>query len=227
MKKIVISFIVCSLLALPALSFGETGMYGRLSTGYSIMSDSDISASATDPGVTASLDGEASFDGGVLISGALGYMFDNYRIEVEIAHNKNDLDTVSAGNVIVNGAVQAGTAFSDSTVNGDISSTSFLVNGYYDFDTGSKSITPYLTAGLGMMKVDLKTSGSSEDDTVFAYQIGVGVGFPVGESVTIDCGYRYTGAADAEYSEIVNNMQGTSEASVAGHSFMIGVRIPF
>ena len=112
------------------------------------------------------------------------------------------------------------------TASGDVSSLAFLINGYFDFVNDS-AFTPYLSAGIGYAKIDLNdfnSAGSgesdySDDDSVFAYQVGLGVGYAVTEKVTIDVKYRYFATADPEFD--------TTEVEVASHNFLFGVRFNF
>lgn len=120
-------------------------------------SDSDT----TETGAPATL--TTSYDTGWTLGAALGYNFGNTRLEGEIAYQKADEDKASWAGVT-----------SDAT--GDVSALSFLVNGYYDF-TNSSAFTPYLSAGLGFAKIKWAGDGYSVDDTVFAYQVGAGVGY--------------------------------------------------
>jgi outer membrane autotransporter protein len=109
---------------------------------------------------------------------------------------------------------------------GDVSSIAFLINGYFDFVNDS-AFTPYISAGLGYAKVefnDLNIVGSglssiSDDDSVFAYQVGLGVGYAVTEKVTIDVKYRYFATDDPEFD--------TTQAEIASHNFLLGVRFNF
>jgi len=42
----------------------------------------------------------------------------------------------------------------------------------------------------------------SEDDTVFAYQIGAGAGYAVNKNITIDLKYRYFATEDPDFEGI-------------------------
>ena len=102
-----------------------------------------------------------------------------------------------------------------------------LFNGYYDFHTGG-SWNPYLTAGLGYSKVDADIEGLTEDDNVFTYQIGAGIGYAMSETATLDFRYRYLGASDFEYGEIQPGLGSASiEAAIASHNLTIGLRFAF
>jgi opacity protein-like surface antigen len=98
------------------------------------------------------------------------------------------------------------------------------VNGYYDF-TNSSQLTPYISAGIGVAQVevnDLAVLGipvGSEDDTVFAYQLGVGVGYSVTDAITLDMKYRYFATADPDFDGI--------DGECASHNVYLGLRYNF
>ena len=176
--------------------------------GFAMASDSDITDS-TVPGVTVNTE----FDTGLAFGAALGYDFNRFRAEGEISYQKNDIDKIGSPGVIL-----------DAT--GDAKALSFLINGYYNF-VNSSAFTPYISAGIGFAQVEfndldissLGFSGSNDEDTVFAYQIGIGVGYAVTEKVTIDVKYRYFGTEDSEYD--------TTKAEFASNNFLFGVRYNF
>jgi opacity protein-like surface antigen len=119
---------------------------------------------------------------------ALGLVFGarvapNLRAEVELSYSNSDVDKTS-------------TVLNVIAADGDLSSTSLLINGWYEFETNS-SWRPYVGGGIGYTKVDadIDTAPSfstfNDSDGGFSYQIGFGVTFPVGQSGTVDIGYRY------------------------------------
>ena len=87
-------------------------------------------------------------------------------------------------------------------VDGAFSILAYMVNVDYDFDTGSRWV-PYVGGGLGLATVALDTktaqgrSLADDSDTVFAYQVGAGLGyeFPLeaGRSITVSLDWRYFG----------------------------------
>ena len=122
---------------------------------------------------------------------ALGLVFGarvapNLRAEVELSYSNSDVDKTRV----------AGTVSNVLAADGDLSSTSLLVNGWYEFETNS-SWRPYVGGGIGYTKVDADVdtmpsfSTFDDSDGGFSYQIGFGVTFPVGQSGTVDIGYRY------------------------------------
>ena len=81
----------------------------------------------------------------------------------------------------------------------DLSALSLMANAWYDIDTGTR-FTPYIGGGLGVARVSIAAienvsgiDGSISTQTVFAYQVGVGVDYSVTENITIGLGYRYLG----------------------------------
>ncbi len=209
MKKHLLITSVCVLVFFfSAPVYSAEGFYMSGNIGFAMASDSDLTDS-TVPGVTVNTE----FDTGLALGAALGYDFNRFRVEGEIAYQKNDIDKIDSPGVIL-----------DAT--GDAVALSFLINGYYDF-INSSAFTPYISAGMGFAQVEFNNldisslgfSGSNDEDTVFAYQIGIGVGYAVTEKVTIDVKYRYFDTEDSEYD--------TTESEFASNNFLFGVRFNF
>jgi len=211
MKKGILSLAYCLLLALPAVSLAATGWYGSANVGVAMMSDSDLDITLSGfPPLTA----ELSYDTGYTIGGAVGYMMEKFRVEGELSYQANDIDSLSA-------------LGQSESLNGDMSALTFLFNGYLDFATGGP-LTPYITAGIGYSSVDIEIEGGSEDDNLFTYQLGVGIGYAMSETMTLDLRYRYLGAEDFETSENVPGLgSGTLKAGVASHNITAGLRFAF
>lgn len=207
-KNLLITFICVLAFFFSAPVYGAEGLYVSGNIGFAMASDSDLTDS-TAPGITINTE----FDTGYALGAALGYDFSKFRVEGEISYQKNDVNKIGAQGV-----------FFDAT--GDSVALSFLINGYYDF-INSSAFTPYISAGLGFAQVEFNDldisssgfSGSNDKDTVFAYQVGIGVGYAVTEKVTIDVKYRYFGTEDSEYD--------TTEAEFASNNFLFGVRLNF
>ena len=209
MKKRVVTIVCCSLfLTVPAICLGASGLYGSVGAGVIWIADADTTE--TDGITTVNYDTE--FGAGYGVGLALGYMMENIRFEGEVSYQKSDID-----NFVYMGVTYPAEA--------EISSTAFMINGYYDF-TNDTSWSTYITAGIGVTNVNIENSaiGEDADDTVFAYQIGAGIGYALNETVTLDCGYRYRGAANPEF-----GWSGgiTTEAEVASHNLIVGFRILF
>jgi opacity protein-like surface antigen len=210
MKKNIVGS-VCGffLLALPVFSFAASGFYGSVNAGVSMATDSDVSWVEDGSSGTETWE----YDTGYIVSGAVGYMIEKYRVEGEVIYQANDVDTVDG--------------FSISPISIDTNALSFLVNGYLDFDTGS-IMTPYITAGIRASRVEADIMGLLEfDDTVLGYQLGVGVGFAMSEAVSLDFRYRYLGAAEAEFNYNVEGSTVRSEVDIASHNITAGLTMAF
>lgn len=127
------------------------------------------------------------------------------------------------------------------SADGDVKAWSFLANVWYDFDLGNDSrFTPFIGGGIGAASVAVDysagiagtfTTGASSntyavsartsfDDSswVFAYQLGVGLGYDLGGGTLLSAQYRYFGTSEAEVGPI--------NQRVGGHNFIIGISIP-
>lgn len=207
-KKLLVASCLTLTIFCSPFAYSADGPYLGANFGIAMLSDSDVTDS-TVPDFTI----ELSYDSGVTYGAAVGYRFGNGRVEVEASYQKNDIDESSA----------LGFGF-DST--GDVTGTAFLLNGYYDF-TNSTAFTPYVSAGLGFADIeinDYNIPGAglpdfSDDDSVFAYQVGLGVGYAVNENFIIDAKYRYFGTEDPQFD--------TTETEVASHQILLGIRYHF
>lgn len=195
-KKVALLAVLCVCLSTPAMS--ADGPYFGLNAGITSTVDSDL----TEPGFT----GEMSFDSGYAIGAALGNKIGMGRIEAEIGYKSADMDKITAYGQDVK------------IDSGDISVLSLMANGYIDFDA-SPTIKPYLMGGLGLAQITAKIDVDDEDDTVFAYQAGLGVGFALNDKMTLDLGYRYMGTSDPDFNG--------SKATYASHNVLAGLRFGF
>ncbi len=119
---------------------------------------------------------DLDFDVGPVVGIIAGYRINpNFRVDAEYTIRNNDLSDFS----------------------GDVTSWAVLVNGYYDFRTGTNWV-PYIGGGIGFAKVDLD-SGSSDDDDVLAFQAGVGIAYEFSPQVSASLDYRFFGTEDPEF----------------------------
>jgi opacity protein-like surface antigen len=209
MKKIILMITGCAmLLSISSVAYSAEGPYVSGNLGFAVPNDSDITDS-TIPGGSLNIES----DTGPALGVAVGYDFGTTRVEGEIAYQKNDFDKTSI----------AGVGFN---LTGDTSSLALLLNGYYDF-TNESAFTPFISAGIGFSRVEVNDMnisgsgipGSNDDDTVFAYQVGAGVGYTVNEKITVDVKYRYSGTEDPKFD--------TTKAEYSSHNFYAGIRFAF
>ena len=213
-KRLIAIICCCFFLVLPALSLGSqgaTGMYGSFNAGVAIPADGNM----TIPGVgSAKLEYDTSFT----VGGAIGYRLGesgDYRVEGEVAYQNNEVDRIENNSLPadIDGARLSSM---------EASVLTFLLNGYIDFNYGS-AFSWFFTGGVGFARIDgeMTVDGVSydDDDTVFAYQAGVGAGYAVTETVTLDCKYRYLRTGDF-------NIEG-GDVEVASHNIIAGIRVAF
>lgn len=205
-KKFLTTACCAALLSISTIAYSADGPYVSGNLGIGIASDSDVTESGTT--------GTFESDKGLALGAAFGYGMGNTRIEGEVAYQKNDLNKVSISGI------------GSASIDGDTSSTALLLNGYYDFKNES-ALTPFLSAGLGLAKVEVSEITlpgfgpvtSNSDDTVFAYQIGAGVGYAVNDKVSLDLKYRYFATSDPDF-------EGT-EVEYSSQNIYAGVRVNF
>ncbi|NTU52352.1 MAG: porin family protein [Chlorobiaceae bacterium] len=110
--------------------------------------------------------GDYKMKTGELLNGAIGYCFGATRAEVAVGYQQYDYKTLAE----------------------DISFLTIMANGFYEFNTTS-NIRPYVMAGAGVAKADV--SWAADTESVFAWQLGGGLGFKVTDNTTFDIGYRH------------------------------------
>ena len=215
-KRLITIMCCCFFLGLPAISLGglgAPGMYGSFNAGVAIPADGRL----TIPGVGSA---ELEYDTSFTVGGALGYRLGesgDYRLEGEVAYQNNEVDRIKDISLPedVDGAILSSM---------EASLLTFLLNAYIDFNYGS-AFSWFVTAGAGFARIDgeMTVDGVNydEDDTVFAYQFGVGAGYAVTETVTLDCKYRYLRTDD------LNIEGGDVEVASPSHNITVGIRVAF
>lgn len=197
----------------PALAADATegaSMYVSGFIGLSILPDSGLDQ----PTVFTS---EFRYDNGVGLAGAIGYKWPmGLRSEIELSYRQNTIDFVT----FTEFGVGSG---SGSVVNSHVSAFAFMANVWYDFDTGSDLI-PHIGGGLGGATITYDFDGSSEDDTVFAWQLGFGLGYQVTPGVVLFTDYRWFATTDPRFLD-PGGPDVTGEYS--SHNILLGARAHF
>ncbi|MFH2219221.1 MAG: outer membrane protein [Pseudomonadota bacterium] len=213
MKRKYLIVLCCMFLVLfsSAVYASEPGPYLSVQGGVTFLDDITFSGPGTG-GVDVNVESNTGF--GIL--GAVGYDFGMYRLEGELGYRKNDYDTMTN---------PTGSAAAE----GDQTVWSFMVNGIVDIENDTP-FTPYFLLGLGWASLDvneIKAAGdptaSNYDDSTFAYQFGVGVGYAVTESVTLDLSYRYFATSDPSY----DDPAGAVDGEYSTHNIFFGARFAF
>jgi opacity protein-like surface antigen len=187
-KSSIATLLVLLSLFWSARAFAD-GVYLSVSGAAVFLEDSDLEE--------AGIDGKAKFDTGFGIIGAGGYAFDRLnfgtvRSEVEIAYRRNDVDEVTAFGVTFSGG------------DAEVSALSGMANVALDVDVWGGTVQPYMLGGIGAANLRLKSDDLDfdRDDTVFAYQVGAGLGVPVTSTIRLFVGYRFFATEDPEFDDL-------------------------
>ena len=179
-----------------------------------------------------SIDFDTEFDPGFGVHGAVGHSWDGFRLEGEVSYRKNDLDALTVTNVTLAGIGSFDVA-AEFDAEGDVSALGFMVNGWYDFDTGSPW-KPFIGGGVGTARISLNevsatVAGMSvpladDEDQVFAYQAGAGIGYELTPTIIVSLGYRFFGTLDPEFTDVTGI---PFDAEYRSHNVEVGVRFLF
>lgn len=180
---------------------------------------------------TATLDGDDEDYKNMGVNLAIGTNINkNVRVEFEIAHRNKDTSHLpyedADGSVYIEGQDNVG-----------LTTTSYMVNGYYDFDNQS-AFTPYIGLGIGMAKVEYENAWSesgynissgaylgtfSDKDkyskTKMVWNIALGASYKINSNLNLDLGYRYV-----DYGSFTDS---DTKFETKSNEFSLGVRYAF
>lgn len=204
MKKTFLLIVTCfMLLTLSSVAFAAEGPYVGGNLGFGFLHSSGLDGS-----------GELYYDNGFALGLVMGYNLGQMRVEGEFGYTKSEINRLKYQGF-----------GSRSLDNGDETSTSFLLNGYYDLLTIS-GFTPYVSAGVGFARLEINDFNNvfgspvgNDNDSVFAYQVGFGVGYELSKEVTIDLKYRYFATEDPSF--------GGVKSDYNNQQILVGVRYNF
>lgn len=220
--------LLCAALAL-VLSSAQAaeGPYVSLQGGASFLSDAD--------NVGGGISIESSFETGFGLAAAVGYGIRNsaIRVEAEVSYRRNDFDKLTITNDGGDGSFNDLSFVAD----GNISALGVMANVFYDFRLGHR-VKPYVGGGIGVARLSIDNAAIlggtvvDDDDTVFAYQVGGGVGFEVTPATTIFLDYRYFATADPSFLFFpdilgVGGIGVAFDSEYASHNVSIGLRYNF
>ena len=224
MKKTLI--LLCAATILGISTGASAGWYASLDAGTVFLKDSDVTSA--NPLNNSNIE----FDTGYGVHGALGHSWGGFRLEGEVSYRKNDLD-------IIEFDIFPGIPV---PIDGDVSALGFMANAWYDFNTGSPW-KPFIGGGLGVARISVNDVAitsltllgvsiplaapeplADDDDWVFAYQFGAGIGFEVTPTTTISLGYRYFATADPDFTGVGDV---PFDAEYRSHNIEIGLRVSF
>ncbi|MBZ9675600.1 outer membrane protein [Mesorhizobium sp. ES1-1] len=172
----------------------------------------------------------------VFASIGFGYHFNDYlRADLNLGYlpgNKVGMSYDDTGIV----DPPAGTAASASLKN---YAYSLMLNGYVDLGT-YVGITPYVGAGVGVVQSKRSLSASyftnnddptddfvlSDEKTKYslAYTLNAGLAYQLTKNVSVDLGYQYFSAPDAEYVSTANLDTYPVHKGISNHQVKLGLR---
>ena len=179
------------------------------------------------------------------ISAAIGFDFSkvskvNARAELEYTYKDKATFAPNISSAIFNGVDFSNlTEGFPSVLVNELRTQSLMLNGYYDFKNKSK-FTPYLSAGVGVSRIENKVSinpeyfGGSENITTdtnnnFTWTAGAGIAYKVTENVALDLAYRYVDAGETDVSQSFEGIgiKLKNTADLVSHDYSLGVRYNF
>lgn len=210
-----------------------TGWYGSISPGvvfdYSVDVDSDPFTVEVEPvfGVPVPpvevppIEVSVDTDTGYGISGAVGYQFEDARVELELGYNRNNVNSVEVTGLT---AVPADGRF-------DVLAAS--ANVYYDVPTGS-ALRPYIGGGVGVAKlaaenveIDIPIVGQAalnDSGVSLIFQAQAGLAYDFSETASAFVGYRLQGIPGQSFT--VENVDFEAD-TVLIHTLQAGARVRF
>ena len=211
MKKRVFAFLALLTLAIPAICSATPPRMGPYLSGFAgVALTTDTDATGFD------LDDRVEFDPGVNIGGTGGFDYGFMRLEGEISYKQGEIDRV----------VDRLRADRFRDIDGGVGALAFMGNILVDMHNQSP-ITPYIGGGVGVAVVyQDDTYGTSEidgarirlyssdEDAVFAFQVGAGLEIALTRILSLDLNYRYFRTTEASF--IDNDLRFESHNAAAG-----------
>ena len=199
MKRFVL--VLAMVLFVAPIAYAD-GFYVSINGGISSLADSDIYDGYDR--------GEISYDAGFTVLGSIGYALQNVRLEIEGGYRKNDIDK----------AVVYG--IGSGPIPGEIESKSIMGNFIYEF-LPDKQVRPFVGGGIGIAKLEAQIANYYMDDTVFAGQFILGIGFMVDKNVSLTVQYRAFVTEDPNF----HVAGGVLESEYFSNTGLAGLRIAF
>jgi outer membrane autotransporter protein len=211
MKKVSVVLAIAAFVALSGSAYAAVNPYVGISGGAMLSDDNKLNGSTGESS-------HVSLKTGYSVNGVFGISVPvtsdcSIRPEVEFGYKAADVDEFKFQGL-------------KSDLKGDTSVLSGMVNVYFDINTGT-AVTPYVGGGLGVANVNVSNvnfaSGvpvlNKSDDTVFAYQGGVGAKFSASKHVSLDLGYRYFVSDEVRL--------GSYKSDFQSHNIQAGIQYQF
>ena len=150
-------------------------------------------------GTTSTFTNKTGLEKGFLYSAGFGYDFGNFRAELNYRKDSLDIDKYSS--------TVGATTTAATSAKGDFDASTIGVNIFYDFNNNSQ-FTPYIGAGIGSTKVDVKNSVingisvAGDDDTKTSYNLKLGVSYEVAKSSELYLEGTYLTISDVDLNSV-------------------------
>ncbi len=227
---------------LAATAEAQSGLYLAADLGMARGSTSDFSSEVSG--------GDIDFGSGLGYSLAVGLGWQGLRLEGEATWRRTDVDGIDYDRLNLEGLGdledRVRRRVNDNlSVKGNRTTVGLMANAWYDLDLGL-GLTPYAGGGLGVnyvrydidLPVELPTIpglpasasralnefGVGDGDWVLAYQLGLGLGYRLLDSMVLHLGYRYMGTGDPR---LRWDDGAKVKSELENHVFRAGVRIGF
>lgn len=203
MKKLLLTALIAGMSATPALSAPYVS--GSVGLGFAGNSSFELTG-------VGEVDDVIKWKSGIPFGGAIGIKQDAFRVEAALGYQTHDIDEVLTAPGVY-GAPEG--------TDNSLSVLTYMVNGYYDIDLNKSSISPYVTVGLG--GASLKPEGDTSK-SVFAWQVGAGVGVKAAKDLTVDLGFRYLKPGSLEGQDSEGD---SGKFSLSYTNILAGIRYDF
>ncbi|NTV02592.1 MAG: porin family protein [Chlorobiaceae bacterium] len=202
MKKKLVALMLAGMCAAPSFAQAATP-YVSAYTGLAFPGNS----TTTVAGIT--VNDACTFKTAVPFGGSVGLKSDCYRIEAALGYVVAHVDK----------AKEDGTNLT-SVTGYKLSVFSYMANAYYDVAIKDSSITPYVMGGIGGATLKPKDNNfTGQSKSVFAWQLGTGIGIKATDDIVVDLGYRYF--KPGAYKD------GEDKATSSSSNILLGLRYNF
>ncbi|MDF7809634.1 outer membrane beta-barrel protein [Pontiellaceae bacterium B12219] len=128
------------------------------------------------------------------------------RVEAEYFFSENDIDEVK----VSGGSME---------LDGDATMHTGMLNCYYDFTNDESPLIVSVFGGVGFANIEADVGLGYDDDTVFAFQVGLGIGYPLNDNLVLETKYAYFTTDDPEFELL--------ETEIDAHRVTLGLRYNF
>ena len=172
----------------------------------------------------------SEFDPGWAAGLTMGYAMGLFRPELEFAYRTNDVDKQRDLTFPFLGTPVEADAVRKSD---RVDAITGMLNLWFEpFGAGDSAFQPYVGGGVGALNYRLENPAylgialEDDDDTVFAWQLGAGVGFALGEHAMLSLDYRWVNSEDVKL-EPVDDSSTRIKEKYEAHTAMLSLRFGF